>query len=137
MKRAVWITAIAAAMLSFGLTLPTSAEMRSATLGVQMYCPSCSYMLQRSLRAVPGVLDVIVSLERQSALVVYDDAETSVSELVAAPASIGYETTVLAGTEARLRDPRGSTSSLKPGEEEDPLWIYLRSLLSGLEPESP
>ena len=59
-----------------------------------------------------------------------------VSELVAAPASIGYETMVLGGAEARLRDPRGSTSSLKPGEEEDPMWTYLKSLLPGLEPES-
>ncbi len=135
MKRAVWITAVA--MLSFGLTLPTSAEMRSATLGVQMYCRSCSYMVQRSLRDVPGVLDVIVSLERQSALVVYDDTKTSVSELVAAPASIGYETMVLGGAEARLRDPRELTSSLKQGEEEAPLWTYLESLLRGLEPKSP
>ncbi len=116
--------------------LPASAEMRSVTLGVQMFCPSSSYIVQRFLRAVPGVLDVIVSLERQSALVVYDDTETSVSELLAAPASIGYETMVLGGAEARLRDPRGSTSSLKPGEEEDPMWTYLKSLLPGLEPES-
>ena len=136
MKRAVWITAVAAAMLSFGLASAATAEMRSVTLGVRMYCPSCSYMVQRSLSAVPGVLDVIVSLERQSALVVYDDTETSVSELVAAPASIGYETMALGGAEARLRDPRGSTSSLKSGEEEDPMWTYLKSLLPGLEPES-
>ncbi len=137
MKRGLLTGMIAVAVLAFGLTLPASAEMRSVSLGVQMFCPSCSYMVQRSLRAVPGVLDVIVSLERQSALVVYDDAETSVSELVAAPASIGYETTVLSGAEARLRDPRGSTSSLKQGEEEDPLWTYLRSLWSEPGPVAP
>ena len=138
MKRTSWIAVMfAAAMLSFGLTITARAEMKSVTLGVGMYCPSCSFMVRQSLKAVPGVMTVIVSLQTQSALVVYDNSDTEVTDLVAATERIGYEMTVLSAVEARTRDPRiAGTSSRWGGDADDALWIYLRSLWSEADPDA-
>ena len=131
MNRAIWIAIAAAAMLSFALPNPARAETRAVTLGVNMYCSSCAYVVRRSLSAVPGVEGVIVSRQRQSAMVLYDDTLTEVSDLVAAPKAYGYETTVLSGVEASLRDPRGAPTNLTGASDgQGSLWTYLKSLLA-------
>ncbi len=116
LNRTISIAIVAAAMLSFTLPYPAGAETRSVTLGVNMYCPGCAYIVRQSLTAVMGVEGVIVSGKHQSAMVLYDDTLTAVSDLVLAPKEYGFETTVLSGAEASLRDPRGAPTNLESYE---------------------
>ena len=138
MKKVISSVLISAAILFVGLTGPATANIKSVVLGVEMYCASCEYMVRHSLNAVPGVVNVDVSLERKSALVVYDDTETQLSDLVAAPAALGYETIVLTGTDANFRDPRRpkESSSSWSGEDDD-LWSYLMDKWSTPDSEAP
>lgn len=104
MIRIPWIRVVAGAMLMLwsALAAPASAAERTVTLGVRMFCPSCSYIVQRALKSVPGVNGVTVSLESQTAVVVYDDLLVEVSDLVAATEGAGYETKVLSTGEGGL-----------------------------------
>ena len=111
-NRTISIAIVAAAMLSFAPPHPAGAETKSVILGVNMYCPSCAYMVRQSLIAVMGVEGVIVSGQHQSAMVLYDDTLTAVSDLVLAPKEYGFEATVLSGAEATVRDPRGAPTNL-------------------------
>lgn len=71
------------------------AAERSVTLAVEnMTCASCPYIVQESLKAVPGVKTVEVSLEAYSATVVYDDAATSPEVLTKATTDAGYPSKV-------------------------------------------
>ena len=119
-------------MLSFALTTPASAAMRIATLGVKMYCPACVYNVERTLRSVPGVKEVTVSLRNQMAFVTYDDLVTDVSDLVAATEGIGFKTRVLSIAEAApLATDAPRTYSLQEGEEERGGLDFLRRLWLG------
>jgi Cu+-exporting ATPase len=69
-----------------------SDSLDSAVLDVRgMWCTSCANALERALRRHPGVLDAKVNFASQSALVQWDPAATSLSELLAGTAKLGYE----------------------------------------------
>ena len=71
------------------------AAEKSLTLSVEnMTCASCPYIVKESLQAVPGVKTVEVVLETHSAIVIYDDAETSPAMLTKATADAGYPSQV-------------------------------------------
>jgi mercuric ion binding protein len=64
---------------------------RSVTLAVEnMYCALCPITVRRAIEAVPGVAAVEVVLETKTAVVTFDDAESSVEALVAASTNAGY-----------------------------------------------
>ena len=42
------------------------------------------------MSAVPGVIKVVVSFEKKSAVVTFDDQKTTVQALLAAPTNAGY-----------------------------------------------
>ena len=98
MKTGFCLAVITDFVLSLVRSTPVTAEMRSVTLGVGMYCVSCAYIVEQTLEAVPGVSRVKVSRRQQMAVVTFDDTVTEISALVAATENVGYETTVLSTT---------------------------------------
>lgn len=75
---------------------PAFAAERTVTLAVKnMTCASCPYIVRESLSAVPGVTKVKVSFEKQTAVVSFDDARTSIDALNAASTKAGYPTQVI------------------------------------------
>ena len=66
--------------------------MESATLNVRgMTCQGCVASVTRVLKAVPGVSDVVVTLQPGTATVVYDATRTTLPVLKAAIEDAGYD----------------------------------------------
>jgi mercuric ion binding protein len=84
------LAALAAALALIASSSAIAAE-RTITLAVQnMYCAACPHTVRASLKAVPGVENVTVSLQQKTAVVTYDDARTNVKALTAATTNAGY-----------------------------------------------
>ncbi|GLS36651.1 periplasmic mercury ion-binding protein [Mesorhizobium tianshanense] len=67
------------------------AAERTVTFAVDnMYCASCPYIVKTSMAAVPGVSDVVVSFEAQTATVTFEDTKTNSDAIAAASANAGY-----------------------------------------------
>ena len=84
------ITAVsfAAAALSPQLAL---AETKTVVLSVpDMYSPACPVLARKALQKVEGVQEVKASLERKEAVVVFDDARTSIERLVETTKHAGF-----------------------------------------------
>lgn len=78
----IFVAAGSAAMI---LAAAASAAERTITLAVDnMYCEACPYIVKESLVRVPGVETVVVSYERKSATVTYDDQKTTIDALTSA-----------------------------------------------------
>ena len=68
--------------------------MENATLNVTgMTCQGCVASVTRVLKAVPGVSDVVVTLQPGTATVVYDATRTTLPVLKAAIEDAGYDVT--------------------------------------------
>ena len=87
------------AFLLAGFFLVLSGGARAAeqtvTLKVDMWCPSCPYIIKRSLMDVSGVKEVTTSYEKQIAVVRFDNELTGVSALTQATADLGFPSTVM------------------------------------------
>jgi periplasmic mercuric ion binding protein len=84
----IFVAAGSAAMI---LAAAASAAERTITLAVDnMYCEACPYIVKESLVRVPGVETVVVSYERKSATVTYDDQKTTIDALTSATTQAGY-----------------------------------------------
>ena len=84
---------LATLMLAISLLFSTStlAAEQSCTLAVDnMSCASCPFIIKQTLSNVTGVLDVQVSFEAKTAVVVYDDTLTSIAALTDATTNAGY-----------------------------------------------
>ena len=78
---------------------PAYGGERTVTLGVEnMTCASCPYIVQKALTRVPGVTAAQVSLEKKTAVVVFDDAKADLPALTAATAKAGFPAQVLPGS---------------------------------------
>ena len=67
------------------------AAEKSVTLAVEnMTCAACPLIVKGSLAAVPGVRDVVVSLENKTATVTFDDTQAAVPILISATTNAGY-----------------------------------------------
>lgn len=86
------IRLFASAMATLFLTIaPAAAAERTVTLGVEnMTCATCPYIVKETLAAVPGVTEVEVSAEDNTASVTFEDTQTDVPALTAATAASGY-----------------------------------------------
>lgn len=88
MKRIVSAALVAAALAVGG---PAAFAERTVTLAVEnMTCPSCPFIVKKTLARVRGVSNVDVSFERKVAIVTFDDARTGVPALTEATAEIGF-----------------------------------------------
>ena len=66
--------------------------MENTTLNVSgMTCQGCVASVTRVLKAVPGVSDVVVTLQPGTATVVYDATRTTLPVLKAAIEDAGYD----------------------------------------------
>ncbi len=83
MKRTRMLPLLGFALLAgvLALTRPALAAEQTVTLKVKMWCPSCPYIVKRSLAKVPGLLDVNVSYDDQVAIVRFDDRKIGVATL--------------------------------------------------------
>ena len=82
------------AMIALSGAVASAAE-RTVTLAVEnMYCDSCPYIVKQSLAKVPGVEKVVVSFERKTATVTYDDQKTAPDALTSATTQAGYPSRV-------------------------------------------
>lgn len=82
-------------LLSVFAATPALAKNQTATLNVSgMTCSVCPITVKKALSQVSGVSRVEVDLEKQQALVTYDDAKTGVDKLVRATTDAGYPSTV-------------------------------------------
>lgn len=101
MKR-IFVAMVAVASLFMALAGAYSgayAAQRTVTLEVPMSCPTCPYIVMRSLEKVVGVLDVAVSYDAQTATVRYDDEKTTIAALTQATADVGFPATSIVATE--------------------------------------
>ncbi len=88
MKRFIAATAFTATLLTAGIGF---AAEKTVTLAVEnMYCPSCPYIVKKTLTRIPGVTKVEVSLKKQTATVTFDDAKTNIEALMDATSEAGY-----------------------------------------------
>jgi len=68
---------------------------RTVTLAIEnMYCVACPYIVKQSLAKVPGVDNVIVSFEKKTATVTYDDQKATPAKLTDATLQAGYPSAV-------------------------------------------
>lgn len=75
-------------------TPPGLAAEQSLRLSVPgMYCASCPFIVEAAISKVDGVVSVQADAVTKEALVVYDDAVTSVDDITFASASAGYDAT--------------------------------------------
>ena len=66
--------------------------MAVATIEVKgMTCDGCVNSVTRALKAVPGVQSADVSLEKQRAVVTFEDGKASVADLKQAVEDAGYD----------------------------------------------
>ncbi len=66
--------------------------MATTTLKIQgMTCNHCVMRVAKALKAVPGVQDAKVDLQKAEASVTYDDAKATKDKLSAAVAEAGYK----------------------------------------------
>ncbi len=79
------------------LSLPGGARAaeQTVTLKIDMWCPSCPYMVKRTLADLNGVKEVTTSYEKQIAVVRFDNELTGVSALTQATADLGFPSTVM------------------------------------------
>ena len=87
---------LAGALASVLLAGVASAAERTVTLAVEnMTCATCAPTVKKSLMRVAGVTKVEVSAEQNKAVVMFDDAKTTVSALVSATTNAGYPSRAL------------------------------------------
>ena len=75
------------------------AAEQTVTLKVDMWCPSCPYIIKRTLMDIDGVKEVTASYEKQIAVVRFDKELTGVSALTQATADLGFPSTVMSAGE--------------------------------------
>lgn len=86
---------IAAIALSTALSAPAWAATQTVTLSViGMICKACPITIKKALHKVDGVVNIEVNLEKKEALVIFDDAKTTVEALLEATANAGYPSSV-------------------------------------------
>ncbi len=74
------------------------AEMKTIALTVTgMTCGHCVMAVKKGLSAVPGVSDVVVTLDPPRAVVAYDPAKAGAERLAAAVREAGYDAGVSGG----------------------------------------
>ncbi len=82
--------ALATAFASLSATGAAAAE-RTVTLKVDnMTCATCPPTVKKSLQRVQGVTKVEVDLDKEIAVVVFDDAKADIKALIKATTNAGY-----------------------------------------------
>ena len=82
------ITAIIAVLMAFSVSMyagpKKKGEIKDVTFNVHLHCENCMKKVQENISFEKGVKGLEVSLEKQTVVVKYDAAKTSVETLKAA-----------------------------------------------------
>lgn len=71
------------------------ANLKEVTLDVpDMHCPSCPFTVQKSLKALDGVVSAKATLEDKEAKVIYQPSKVTINKLIEATTNAGYPSTV-------------------------------------------
>lgn len=82
---------LASALLLLLTATTAFAGEKTVTLSVEnMTCVLCPITVRKAIENSPGVLTVNVDLERQTAVVTFDDALGTVAQLAEASTNAGY-----------------------------------------------
>jgi len=87
------IKAIALLAFAGAIAAPQLALAKTTTVALNvptMDCATCPITIKAALNKVPGVSRVKVSYEKREAVIVYDDAQASVTDLKKATEDVGY-----------------------------------------------
>lgn len=93
--------ALAAGAVTFfvGVSEPANAaaaQTQRATFAIaNMTCPTCPITVKSAMGKLPGVQSVSVSLEKKTAVVVYDPSRISRSAIAAASTGVGFPATLV------------------------------------------
>lgn len=71
------------------------AAEQSVTLKVKNACPTCGYIIKKTLGQVSGVEQVSYSSQDDTATVIFDDSKTDVGTLIATTTSVGFPAEVV------------------------------------------
>ena len=83
-------------LILFVVIAPVWAATQTVTLSVPgMTCAACPITVKKALAKMPGILEVKVDLNSQSATVTFDDREVTPGQLTEATTHAGYPATVL------------------------------------------
>jgi mercuric ion binding protein len=83
-----------ASLVAFAIGSSTAAEPARVTLDIPgMDCALCPITVSKALKDVPGVINVRAELSTKSAVVSYDPARVSPSQLERAVTQAGYPAT--------------------------------------------
>jgi mercuric ion binding protein len=86
---------VAVILLSVALSAPAWAATKTVTRSVPgMLCEACPITIKKALDKVEGVEKTEVSLEKNEAVVTFDDAKTTVTARLEATKNAGYPSTV-------------------------------------------
>ena len=91
MKR-IFVLALLVTLLTGGNAL---AAEQSVTLKVKNACPTCGYIIKKTLGEVSGVERVGYSARGDTVTVVFDDSKTDVETLIATTTSVGFPVQVM------------------------------------------
>jgi mercuric ion binding protein len=84
------------ALIGFFAAAPSFAAEQTVTFSVPgMYCASCPFIVEAAMGGVEGVLSVSADSDARTALVVFDDALTTVEAIALASEASGYAADVL------------------------------------------
>lgn len=87
---------VSAAATAASAPAPAQDNIRSVTLRVDgLWCPSCSYIVQKALLRTPGVVDAEVSMGAKTAVVSYDPSKTAVAALIAVTTKYGFPSRIV------------------------------------------
>ncbi len=91
------LATVCLATLLAASTAANAAERRVTLVVPGMDCPSCPFIVKTALKRVDGVKSVRTSIEKRTAVVVYEDTKTTPAKLTAATTAVGYKSTVRDG----------------------------------------
>lgn len=96
MKIAQTLSIIVATTITVLTLSPAFAASRSVTLAVSnMTCSACPITVKKALFGVHGVEKVVINLDKKEAVVIFDDAQTTIKALTKATEDAGYPSKIV------------------------------------------
>ncbi len=79
-----------------GPAVAATAHIQTATFAVaNMTCATCPITVKTAMKGVPGVQSVNVSLERKTAVVLFDPSRAKPAAIAAASTAVGFPATLV------------------------------------------
>lgn len=79
-----------AALMALGVSAAQAGEQTAKFAVENMSCATCPLAVSKAMKGVKGVKSAKADLNTQSAVVVFDDAESTVDAIAAASTNAGY-----------------------------------------------